>query len=119
MRWPRLASVGVYLTLALLSYGCGSPQVQHSGIVADVRVVGGPAIVNQPHVFVTLTAQSTRFSESRQVPTGDKGVSVRIDLPPRRYLLAEVTGGGGRCSSQTVVVTAGVLEPAHLSCDIR
>lgn len=121
MQWLRLAPVGATLSVALLGYGCGSPHVQQSGIVAAVRVVGGSAItVNQPpHVFVTLTAESNGFSESRQVLTGNEGVTVRIDLPPGRYVLTEAIGGNVPCSNQTVVVSAGVLEPAHLSCDIR
>jgi len=119
MRWPRLASVGVTLTLALLSHGCGPPQAQQSGIAADVRVVGGPTIINQPHVLVTLTAQSTGFSESGQVLTGNAAVTVRLDLPPGQYRVAEAVSGDVICSQQTVVVVPWAFVPAHLSCDIR
>jgi hypothetical protein len=119
MRRSRLVSMGIPL-LALFAHGCGSPPVQQSGVVADVRVVGGPpGIVTQPHIAVTLTATSTGLSESRQVVTGDESVTVRIDLPPGRYLLGEAFGADVPCSSQVVMVTTGPLVSANLSCSIR
>jgi hypothetical protein len=115
----RLASVGATLTLALLAYGCGTPHIQQSGIVAHVYVVGGIAIRPESGVIVTLAADSPGFSETRQVTTGAAGVTVPMDLPPGHYQVSEALGDIGVCSSQTLEVTLGPSESVRLSCDVR
>jgi hypothetical protein len=115
----RLASVGATLTLAILAYGCGTPHIQQSGVVAHVYVVGGAAIHPESGVIVTLAADSPGFSVSYPVTTGAAGLTVPMDLPPGQYRISESIGGIGVCSSQEVAVLVGPSASVRLTCDLR
>lgn len=117
MRGVQVAVLGA----ALATSACGSPA-QHSGVVADVVVAGGPGIApGTPRITVTVGFQAVGQPLMTRLLLADAtGVTERVQLQPGTYLVTETVGHGlAPCSARAVDVTSGAFQPVSLRCDIR